>query len=167
MKQCNNVHADQFALVQVEVQMEEWYRVSQKKNIYVYIKNSISNCFSTKYLKCKNALRAAPVAQWLRWLISLSPLTIRSSHHCDWCGFEPHTGHKWDKSSSTCGCVRWFFPGYSRFRPTFWLARLDMSEIILKGTLNWTKKKNALARDYILYWIHTTSHKAPIFYNIT
>ena len=33
------------------------------------------------------------------------------------------------------------FPGYSRFRPTFWLARLDMSEIILKGTLNWTKKK--------------------------
>ena len=62
-------------------------------------------------------------------------------HRCDWCGFEPHMGHKWDKSSSTCGCVRWFFPGYSRFRPTFWLARLDMSEIILKGTLNWTKKK--------------------------
>ena len=85
--------------------------------------------------------KAAPVAEWLRWLISLSPLTIRSSHRCDWCGFEPHTGQKWDKSSSTCGCVRWFFPGYSRFRPTFWLARLDMSEIILKGTLNWTKKK--------------------------
>ena len=81
------------------------------------------------------------MAEWLRWLISLSPLTIRSSHRCDWCGFEPHTGHKWDKSSSTWGCVRWFFPGYSRFCPTFWLARLDMSEIILKGTLNWTKKK--------------------------
>ena len=75
---------------------------------------------------------------------SLSPLTIRSSHRCDWCGFEPHTGHKWDKSSSTCACVRWFFPGYSRFRPTFWLARLDMSEIILKGTLNWTKKKKRI-----------------------
>ena len=84
---------------------------------------------------------AAPVAEWLSWLIALSPLTIRSFHRCDWCGFEPHTGHKWDKSSSTCGCVRWFFPGYSRFRPTFWLARLDMSEIILQGTLNWTKKK--------------------------
>ena len=53
----------------------------------------------------------------------------------------PHGSQKWDKSSSTCGCIRWFSPGYSRFRPTFWLARLDMSEIILKGTLNWKKKK--------------------------
>ena len=26
-------------------------------------------------------------------------------------------------------------------RPTFWLALFDMSEIMLKGTLNWTKKK--------------------------
>ena len=33
------------------------------------------------------------------------------------------------------------FPGFSRFAPTYWLARLDMSEIILKGTLNWIKKK--------------------------
>ena len=28
------------------------------------------------------------------------------------------------------------FPGVLPFRPTFRLARLDMSEIILKGTLN-------------------------------
>ena len=28
------------------------------------------------------------------------------------------------------------FPGILPFRPTFRLARLDMSEIILKGTLN-------------------------------
>ena len=33
------------------------------------------------------------------------------------------------------------FPGVLPFRPTFRLARLDnMSEIILKGTLNWIKK---------------------------
>ena len=32
------------------------------------------------------------------------------------------------------------FPGVLPFRPTYWLARLDMSEIILKGTLNWIKK---------------------------
>ena len=55
-----------------------------------------------------------------------------------------HTGHKWDKSSSTCGCVRWFFPGVLPFSPHLWLARLDMSEIILKGTLNWTKKKKKI-----------------------
>ena len=34
------------------------------------------------------------------------------------------------------------FPGVLPFRPTFRLARLDMSEIILKGTLNGIKKKN-------------------------
>ena len=33
------------------------------------------------------------------------------------------------------------FPGVLPFRPTFRLARLDMSEIILKGTLNRIKKK--------------------------
>ena len=27
--------------------------------------------------------------------------------------------HMWDKPSSTCGCARWFFPGYSGFRPTY------------------------------------------------
>ena len=46
------------------------------------------------------------------------------------------------------GCVRWFFPGYSRFRPTFWLARLNMSEINLERDvkLNKKKKKNNYAR---------------------
>ena len=105
------------------------------------------------------------MAEWLRWLISLSPLTIRSSHRCDWCGFEPHTGHKWDKSSSTCGCVRWFFPGYSRFRPTFWLARLDMSEIILKGTLNWTKTKKKFF--YFILKPSTVLKCSPKFNSLT
>ena len=59
----------------------------------------------------------ACMAEWLRRLISLSPLIIRSSHRCGWCGFEPHWGHMWDKSSSTCGCVRWFFPGELPFSP--------------------------------------------------
>ena len=31
------------------------------------------------------------------------------------------------------------FPRFSCFRPTYWLARLDMNEIILKGGLNWIK----------------------------
>ena len=38
--------------------------------------------------------------------------------------------------------------GYTRgtlvSRPTYWLARLNMSEIILKGTLNWIKKKKKI-----------------------
>ena len=33
------------------------------------------------------------------------------------------------------------FPGVLPFRPTYRFARLDMSEIILKGTLNCIKKK--------------------------
>ena len=32
------------------------------------------------------------------------------------------------------------FPGVLPFRPTYRLARLDMSEIVLKGTLNRIKK---------------------------
>ena len=38
-------------------------------------------------------------------------LIIRSSHRCDWCRFEPRTGHMWDKPSSACGRVRWFSRG--------------------------------------------------------
>ena len=34
------------------------------------------------------------------------------------------------------------FPGVLLFRPTYQLARLDMSEIILKGTLTESKTKN-------------------------
>ena len=33
------------------------------------------------------------------------------------------------------------FPGILPYRPTYRLARLDMSEIILKGTLNGIKKE--------------------------
>ena len=33
------------------------------------------------------------------------------------------------------------FSGVLPFRPTFRMARLDMSEIILNETLNWIKKK--------------------------
>ena len=36
--------------------------------------------------------------------------------------------HMWDEPTSACGCVRWFFNGYSGFRPTFCLIRLGMSE---------------------------------------
>ena len=32
-------------------------------------------------------------------------------------GFEPRSGHMWDKPSSAFGCARWFFSGFSRFRP--------------------------------------------------
>ena len=43
-------------------------------------------------------------------------------------------------SLSTCqvllGSMSGGFPGVLLFRPTFRLARLDMSEIILEGTLN-------------------------------
>ena len=54
------------------------------------------------------------------------------------------------------------FPGVLPFRPTYRLARLDMSEIILKGTLNWIKKikikKNILLLNFKLTcktYIHT------------
>ena len=68
-------------------------------------------------------------------------LITRSFHRCVWCGFESRSGHMWDKPSSACGCARWFFLWFSRFRPTYWLARLIWAEIILKGTLNWIRKK--------------------------
>ena len=119
------------------------------KNTFAY---EIQHLKAVVVVKLSNLILAAPVAEWLRRLISLSPLIIRSSHRCGWCGFEPHTGYMWDKSSSTCGCVRWFFPGYSRFRPTYWLDRLDTSEIILKGTLNWIQKKKK--KSYPSFWMN-------------
>ena len=66
------------------------------------------------------------MAEWLRSLTSVL-LIIRSSHPV---GSRLARGmsHMWDKPSSACGCVRWFFPGYSGFRPTYRLIRLDMSE---------------------------------------
>ena len=64
------------------------------------------------------------------------------AYHCDWCRFEPRTVHMWDKPSSACGCVRCFFRGtpVSPHLP-IGSSRSDMSEIILKGPLNWMKKK--------------------------
>ena len=41
-----------------------------------------------------------------------------------------------------------FFQGNSHFCPTYWLACLDMSEIILKGTLNLIKKKRIVCFHY-------------------
>ena len=37
------------------------------------------------------------------------------------------------------------FPGVLPFRPTYRFARLNMSEIILKGTLNGIKKKKSVS----------------------
>ena len=46
-----------------------------------------------------NLWQAAPVSDGLRTLI-LSALNHSSSHRC---GFEPSSGHMWDKLSSACG----------------------------------------------------------------
>ena len=37
--------------------------------------------------------------------------------------------------------VRWFFPGFSSFRPHLMNGRLDINEIFLKGPLNPNKNK--------------------------
>ena len=42
----------------------------------------------------------APMAKWLKQLISLPLLIVGSSHHCVQCGFEPK-----DNPSSACGFV--------------------------------------------------------------
>ena len=63
-------------------------------------------------------IKAAPMVEWLRWLISLCPLIIWSSHRCDLCGQEPHMCHMWDKSGSACEYVVFTSPtdiGLSRY----------------------------------------------------
>ena len=50
----------------------------------------------------------------------ISPMWVRASHGA--------RIYMRDKPCSACGCVRWYFPGYSGFRPTYRLIRLDMSE---------------------------------------
>ena len=67
------------------------------------------------------------MAEWLRLLI-FSSLNCLSSDHC---GFEPSSGHMWDKFCLRV--VRWFFSGISHFHPTYRLTLLKMSEIILTG----------------------------------
>ena len=66
------------------------------------------------------------MAEWLRSLTSVL-LIIRSSHRC---GFAPRTGHEFicETSHVLLAGVSGGFPGYSGFRPTYRLIRLDMSE---------------------------------------
>ena len=68
----------------------------------------------------QTVLEAAPVAECLRTLI-FSALNRLSSHRC---GFEPSSGHTWDKSSSACGWSGGFFSGDLPFlpHPTIWLG---------------------------------------------
>ena len=85
----------------------------------VYFHNSNALVFRFIYLQVLLVLHSSSFkrlslkmisAEWLRWLISLSSLIIRSSHRCGWCGFEPHTGHMWDVKFCL-RCVRWFSRG--------------------------------------------------------
>ena len=56
------------------------------------------------------------------------------------------------------------FPGVLPFCPTYRLARLDMSEIIFKGTLNCIKKKKQTTFDFCaaLLLLVTFSCNAPL-----
>ena len=61
------------------------------------------------------------------------------------------TSHMWDKPGSACGCVRCFSPGYSGFRTTYRLIRLDMSEKLERDVkLNQKKKKKKKKK----FWSH-------------
>ena len=86
--------------------------------------------------------RAGLVAEWLRRLISLSPLIIWSSHRYGWCGFDPphwlHVG-KVKFYLQVCQVV---LPGVLPFsaQPIDWLVSIWV-KIILKVMLNWIKKK--------------------------
>ena len=81
-------------------------------------------------------ISATPVAEWLRLLI-FSALNRLSSHQC---GFEPTSGHMWDKPNSACGWTG----GCSRGSPVFappsdWCAQNEWYNL----TGRWTKiKKN-------------------------
>ena len=62
---------------------------------------------------------AAPVAEWLRMRI-FSALNRSSSHLC---GFQPSSGHMWNKISSACGWSGVFSPGSPVFAPPYdWLG---------------------------------------------
>ena len=78
------------------------------------------------------------MAEWLRWLISLSPLTIRSSFEPAVTGVGSSPTRVTSETSQVllAGVSEWFrFPGYLGpiFKPhLLTLARLDMSEIIVE-----------------------------------
>ena len=76
------------------------------------------------------------MAKWFRTLI-FSTLNHSSFHRC---GFEPSSGHV--RQAKFCLLVvRWFFSWISQFCPTFRLAWLKMSDIILTGRKTQIKKK--------------------------
>ena len=68
-------------------------------------------CFLTMFLRYFLTLSAALLAEWLRSLV-FSALNRWSSHRC---GFEPSSGHMWDKSSSSCGSLGGFSWWYFSF----------------------------------------------------
>ena len=80
--------------------------------------------------------RAAPVAEWVRSL-NFSALNHSVDHltAVSGVGSRP-TLVTCDTSQVLLAGVSGGFPGVLPFRPTYQLARLDMSKIILKGTLN-------------------------------
>ena len=98
-------------------------------NLTTRIKNKITTSFQTRPASSlfKGTIggprgRVVKVADFSALDHSIiSPLLVRASHGTEFaCGTS--------QVRSDCGCVRWFFPGYSGFRPTFCLIRLDMSE---------------------------------------
>ena len=89
-----------------------------------FLLEKVKNCWFFQ-----NYCRAAPRGpSGLRWLISLSPLTIRSSHRCGlvWVS-SPTCVTSEDKSSFYLRVwLGGFFPGYSRFfaPPSDWLVSI-------------------------------------------
>ena len=79
---------------------------------------------------CQIFTKAAPVAKWVR---SLNFSTLNHSAVTG-VGLSPALATK--TSQVLLVGVSGGFPKVLPFRPTYQLARLDMSEIILKGTLN-------------------------------
>ena len=75
-------------------------------------------------------LQAAPMAEWLSVDISLPHLTIRSSHHCVWCGFK-----------SCLRVCQVFFLGVLPFSPHLLIGPSHMSWHNLERDVELNKKK--------------------------
>ena len=76
----------------------------------------------------------ASVAEWLRTLI-FSALNRPSSHRC---GFEPSSGHMWNKPNFTCGWAYSFSQGSPVFASSY---AQNESNSLWKKTLKKKKKK--------------------------
>ena len=72
----------------------------------------LSRCICT-FEGSQTAQRRPHMAEWLRPLI-FSALNRSSSHRC---GFEPSSGHMWDKPCSACGWSSCFSRGSPVFAP--------------------------------------------------